>query len=72
MSKMRYRLKDLEDMTEDTITPQIAADVLGCTGHLLGRMCHEEPEKVQFHFQTIGNKTIIPRIAFINWMKGAG
>ena len=68
--KVRYRLQDLRDMEDDVITPAIAGDVLGCTGFLLGRMCHEEPEKVQFNFQCIGNKTIIPRIGFINWMEG--
>ena len=68
--RMKYCLQDLKDMTDDTITPAIAGDVLGCTGHLLGRMCHDEPDKVEFPFQCIGNKTIIPRIGFINWMEG--
>lgn len=63
-------LEDLKKMTEDTITPAIAGEVLGCTGHLLGRMCHEEPYKVGFPFQCVGNKTIIPRVGFINWMEG--
>ena len=68
--KKKLCLQDLREMTEDTITPAIAGDVLGCTGFLLGRMCHEEPEKIQFNFQCIGNKTIIPRLGFINWMEG--
>ena len=68
--KVRYRLQDLRDMEDDVITPAIAGDVLGCTGFLLGRMCHDEPEKIQFPFQCIGNKTIIPRLGFINWMEG--
>lgn len=66
----RYTLQDVMEMQEDTITPAIAGDVLGCTGHLLGRMCHEEPEKIQFNFQCIGVRTIIPRMAFVNWMQG--
>ena len=69
-SKVRYRLQDLRDMTDDTITPAIAGDVLGCTGFLLGRLCHENPEKVPFPFLCIGNKTIIPRLGFINWAEG--
>ena len=68
--RMRYTLADVRDMTEDTITPAIAADVLGCTGHLLGRKCHEEPQDVQFPFICIGNKTIIPREGFIRWAEG--
>ena len=68
--RMKYCLNDLRDMTEDTITPAIAGDVLGCTGFLLGRMCHEEPDKVPFPFICIGNKTIIPRMGFIRWAEG--
>ena len=70
MSKARYRLQDLRDMEDDVITPTIAGDVLGCTGFLLGRMCHEEPANVQFPFICIGNKTIIPREGFIRWAEG--
>lgn len=70
MSKARYRLQDLRDMEDDVITPAIAGDVLGCTGFLLGRMCHEEPASVQFPFICIGNKTIIPREGFIRWAEG--
>ena len=68
--KGKYNLQDLRDMTEDTITPAIAGDVLGCTGHLLGRMCHDNPEKVQFPFVCIGNRTIIMREGFIRWAEG--
>ena len=68
--KGKYSLEDIRDMTDDVITPAIAGDVLGCTGFLLGRMCHEEPEKIRFNFQCIGNKTIIPRLAFISFMEG--
>ena len=68
--RMKYTLTDLRDMTDDTITPAIAGDVLGCTGFLLGRMCHEEPEKIPFPFLCIGNKTIIPREGFIRWAEG--
>lgn len=66
----KHTLADIRAMTTDTITPAIAADVLGCTGFLLGRMCHEEPAKVQFPFICIGNKTIIPREGFIRWAEG--
>ena len=62
-------LQELREMTDDTITPAQAADVLGCTGFLLGRMCQEEPQKVPFPFICIGNKTIIPRLGFIRWME---
>lgn len=65
----RYSLADVRAMTDDTITPKIAGDVLGCTGFLLGKMCKNEPDKVPFPFIFIGNKTIIPRVGFIRWME---
>ena len=68
--RIRYTLADLEDMTDDTITPAIAGDVLGCTGFLIGKMCQNEPEKVPFPFICIGRKTIIPRLGFIRWAEG--
>lgn len=63
-------LQELRELTDDTITPAQAADVLGCTGFLLGRMCQEEPKKVPFPFLCIGRKTIIPREGFIRWAEG--
>jgi hypothetical protein len=68
--KIHYTLQDLREMKDDTITVSIAGDVLGCTGHLLGWMCHNEPEKVQFPFICIRSKTIIPRLGFVAWMEG--
>ena len=66
----KYTLADVRAMSEDTITPKIAADVLGCTAFMLGTMCKEEPEKVPFPFICIGRRTIIPRIGFISWAEG--
>jgi len=66
----KISLADLRGMTEDTITPEIAGKVLGCTGFLLGQMCKNEPDKVPFPFICIGRKTIIPREGFINWAEG--
>lgn len=69
-NRIRYTLRDLEDMAEDTISLKICADVLGCETHELLRKCLDEPEGVGFHFIRIGHRTIIPREGFINWMKG--
>lgn len=66
----KYSLADVRQMTEDTITPEIAGDVLGCTGFLLGQMCKNEPGKVPFPFICIGRRTIIPREGFISWAEG--
>ena len=67
---MKLTLEDIRRMDKDVLTPEEASGPLGCTGHLLGVMCHEEPEKIQFPFQCIGNRTIIPREGFVNWMEG--
>jgi len=63
-------LQDLRNLPDDTITPAMAADVLGCTAFLLGRMCQEEPQRIPFPFICIGRKTIIPREGFIRWAEG--
>jgi len=68
--KIRYTLKDLRDMDQDTITPQIAGDVLGCCGATLGLMAHQDPDSLPFPVLCIGNRTVIPREGFIAFMEG--
>ena len=63
-------LEDVRGMAEDVLTPAIVADVIGCSGFTLGRMAHEEPEKLPFPVLCIGRNTYIPRSGFINWMDG--
>ena len=63
-------LEDVRGMAEDVLTPAIVADVIGCSGFTLGRMAHEEPEKIPFPVLCIGRNTYIPRSGFINWMDG--
>ena len=70
MSERKRTLADLREMEEDTITPAIAAEVIGCSGFTLGRMAHEEPEKLPCPCLCIGRNTYIPRTGFINWMDG--
>ena len=67
---MKLTIEQIRQMDKDTLTPEEASGPLGCTGFLLGRMCHEEPEKVLFPFLCVGNRTIIPRIGFLNWFDG--
>lgn len=66
----KLTLEEIRRMEKDTITPEEASGPLGCTGHLLTVKCHEKPEEVKFPFLCIGNRTIIPRIGFLNWMEG--
>lgn len=63
-------LEDVRGMAEDVLTPAIVADVIGCSGFTLGRMAHEEPEKIPFPVFCVGRNTYIPRAGFVNWMDG--
>ncbi len=67
---MKLTLQEIKELDQDWITPEQASGALGCTGQYLGWKCHNEPENVQFPFLCLGNKTIIPRAGFINWMEG--
>lgn len=68
--KAKLTLEEIRRMDKDWLTPEEASGPLGCTGHLLGWMCHNEPEKVQFPFICINSKTIIPRTGYLNWFDG--
>ena len=70
MSGRRLTLEDVRGMAEDMLTPAIVADVIGCSGFTLGRMAHEEPEKIPFPSFCVGRNTYFPRSGFINWMDG--
>ena len=70
MSERKRTLEDVRAMAEDMLTPAIVAEVIGCNGFTLGRMAHDEPEKLPFPSICIGRNTYFPRSGFINWADG--
>lgn len=63
-------LEDIKNMDRDTITPAIAAKVLGCDPHYIRVAAKDKPELLGFPVSRIGSRTRIPRLAFIKFMEG--
>lgn len=63
-------LDDIKAMTKATITPAVAAAVIGCDPHYIRVAAREQPELLRFPTIIIGSCVKIPRIAFINFMEG--
>lgn len=64
-------LNDLRKSTKDVLTPSDVAPVLGCDPHYIRVAARQCPERLGFPVVLIGNRTKIPRIAFIKFMEGA-
>lgn len=64
-------LNDLRMSTKDVLTPADVAPVLGCDPHYIRVAARQCPERLGFPVVLIGNRTKIPRIAFIKFMEGA-
>lgn len=63
-------LEDIKGMDKDIITPAIAAQVIGCDPHLIRVTARDCPEELGFPVIHLGNRTKIPRLAFIKYMEG--
>lgn len=65
-------LEDLKTMDRETITPAIAATVIGCDPNSIRIAAHREPDSLGFPVIVIGSRTKIPRRAFIQFMESGG
>ncbi len=63
-------LEDVRAMDRETITPAIAAAVIGCDPQAIRTIAHKEPENLGFDVILIGARTKIPRRSFIRFMEG--
>ena len=50
------------------LKPADVADVLGCDPHSIRVQAHEYPESLGFPVVVIGNRTLIPRKAFLKFL----
>lgn len=64
-------LNDVKNMDRDFITPAVAAQVLGCDPNYIRVAARDCPKVLGFPISRIGNRTKIPRLAFIRFMEGA-
>lgn len=65
-------LDHLKAMECETITPAVAAAVIGCDPQAIRVAAHTEPESLGFPVIPIKSRTKIPRRAFIQFMESGG
>lgn len=63
-------LTDLEALETEVLTPKQVAVILGVNPQSIRLQAAECPERLGFNVIGIGKTTLIPRQAFINFMKG--
>ena len=63
-------LDDVKRMDRETITPKIAADVLGCDPQFIRTAARERPDLLGFPVFVSGNRTHVMRRAFIAYVDG--
>lgn len=63
-------LEEIEAMDKGCISSNVAASYLGCAPYAITLMARDCPEKLPFPTFRSGNRTKIPRLAFIRWAKG--
>ena len=61
-------LEDIIRSDKPFITPQDAADVLQCSAQLIRIQARDNPEARGFPVIRVGNRTKIPRKAFVRFM----
>ncbi len=63
-------LEELEQMDDTVITPVVAAQFLQCNPHWIRLAARERPELLGFPVAVVGHRTKIPRLPFIDFIKG--
>jgi len=66
----KLTLDDLERMEADTLTPAQVAPLLGVNPNSLRCQVWDDPERLGFPVSVIGCRIRIPRLAFIEFMRG--
>ena len=63
-------IEDIEAMDCNTLTVKQVSEFLGCDPQLIRDEASKNPAYLGFSISKIGHSYRIPRIAFINWVKG--
>lgn len=67
-------LEEIKNSKETMLTPADVAPILGCNPHSIRLQAQEDPYKLGFNVCVVGNRTLIPRLPFIQFvteLKGA-
>lgn len=66
----RLTLADIEAVTSETLTPALVASVLGVDQDTLRGQARTAPEMLRFPTTCVGNRVLIPKVAFLRFMRG--
>lgn len=64
-------LDEIKEMNREMLTPAIVSKVIGCDPYYITLQARSRPELLGFPVHVHGNRTLIPRRAFIRWMEGS-
>ncbi len=65
-------LTEIEALPKDVLIPTDIAEYLNYDPHYIRMQAREKPELLGFPVIVIGNRTKIPRAAFVNWCRNGG
>ena len=60
---------EIEQSEKDFLTPSDVAPVIGCMAYSLNVQAKEDIGKLGFPAALIGTRLLIPRLAFIRWVR---
>lgn len=64
------KLSEIEKLDKDMLVPEDIADILGCHPYSINVQAKKDQSKLGFPVSVVGTRVKIPRLAFINFMKG--
>ena len=66
----RITLEAVKEMEQEMLTPSIVGRVIGCDPYYISLQARQNPNLLGFPVHVHGNRTLVPRRAFIRWMEG--
>lgn len=61
-------IEQIRNQDSPTITPALAATVIGCNPHLIRVQAQKAPHLLGFPVMRVGNRTKIPKGPFLEWL----
>lgn len=61
-------IDELRSSDKIMLSPKDVAPILGVDPYTISLLARDMPEKLGFHFMRSGNRTKIPRKAFLAWL----
>lgn len=62
-------MREVLTSTNDFLTPQDIAPIIGCKPYAINQQAKEDPMKLGFPVCVMGTRVRIPRQGFLHWMQ---